>query len=126
MQESYNTKTNQKILPHPYLQLTSPQKHQAPTKKIHSQHQRGLRINCQTIMPNGYLTQQEFHCIQLICQGHTITKAANLLTLSPRTVEFYLNNVKKRYSIKKKSQLITLFNPLFAKSPFVKHEPDLT
>lgn len=53
-----------------------------------------------------YLTQREVDCIVRIIQGKTIVKIATELTLSPRTVEFYLRNVKSKLRCRTKAQLI--------------------
>jgi DNA-binding CsgD family transcriptional regulator len=39
-------------------------------------------------------------------QGHAIKEVAKIIDLSPRTVESYLNNVKLKIGITKKSELI--------------------
>jgi len=53
-----------------------------------------------------YLTQREVDCIVRIIQGKTIVKIATELALSPRTVEFYLRNVKSKLRCRTKAQLI--------------------
>lgn len=48
--------------------------------------------------PNGrsYLTVQELACLRLLCQGYAYKEVAQILKLSPRTVETYLNRMKQR------------------------------
>jgi len=53
-----------------------------------------------------YLTQREMDCIVLIVQGKTIVAIAAELALSPRTVEFYLHNIKSKLRCRTKAQLI--------------------
>ncbi len=67
------------------------------------------RICCHKIMPNTYLTQQEYRCLAHLIHGTTVKETAANLNLSPRTVEFYLNNIKQRFKLKKKRLLIELF-----------------
>ena len=68
-----------------------------------------LRIDCSLIQPGTYLTPQEYHCLKHILKKKTIADTARNLGLSPRTVEFYFNNIKKRFQAKKKKQVIALF-----------------
>lgn len=51
-------------------------------------------------LKNRYLTHQEFTCASHVIQGHSIKESAKLLNISPRTVEFYLNEVKQKLSAK--------------------------
>ena len=68
-----------------------------------------VRIDCSLIQPGTYLTYQEYHCLKHILAQKTIAETARLLGLSPRTVEFYFNNIKKRFNTKKKKHVIALF-----------------
>lgn len=54
-----------------------------------------------------YLTHQEGECMNLLLQGHTIVSAAKDLNLSPRTVEFYVKNMKLKLSCATKKELVT-------------------
>lgn len=53
-----------------------------------------------------YLTRREMDCILRVVQGKTIITIATELKLSPRTVEFYLKNVKSKLRCRTKAQLI--------------------
>lgn len=53
-----------------------------------------------------YLTQREAECVVQLMRGVTIAEAARVLNLSPRTVEFYLKNIKVKLKCRKKSELI--------------------
>jgi DNA-binding CsgD family transcriptional regulator len=55
-----------------------------------------------------YLTQREADCVLVLLQVKTIKKAAVHLNLSPRTVEFYLRNVRIKLGCKKKTELIRI------------------
>ena len=57
-----------------------------------------------------YLTQREAECMFFLLRGHTIKSTAARLLLSPRTVEFYLKNIKKKLNIKKKAQVLNLIS----------------
>ena len=71
------------------------------------------RIDCSRLMPGGYLTVQEARCIKHLLDGCTYRKMAVLMGLSVRTVEFYMNNIKKKFNIKKKSEVINFIKNAF-------------
>ena len=53
-----------------------------------------------------YLTYREAQCMLLFIRGKTVAKVAQQLALSPRTVEYYLNNIKDKVNCRTKSELI--------------------
>ena len=53
-----------------------------------------------------YFTRREAHCIFYILHGYTIARTALQLELSSRTVEFYLKNIKTKFNIATKAELI--------------------
>ncbi len=55
-----------------------------------------------------YLTRQEARCMVCFLRGATVSAAADILELSPRTVEYYVNNMKKRLGCNAKYELIQL------------------
>lgn len=55
-----------------------------------------------------YFTQREAECMVLLLQGKTVNRIADLLNLSPRTVEFYLKNMKTKLGCRTKFELIEL------------------
>lgn len=59
--------------------------------------------------PFAYLTVQETRCVEELMKGGTYADIAKKLSLSPRTVEFYINNIKAKFLCKKKKELICLF-----------------
>lgn len=63
-----------------------------------------------------YFTQREAETMQLLLQGHTLVSAAEQLNLSPRTIEYYLKNMKMKLSCKTKSDLLKKV----AQSDFIK------
>ena len=55
---------------------------------------------------DDYLTEREKECVDHLILGKTIKETAKLMNLSPRTVEFYLKNIRKRLDCQTKGQLI--------------------
>jgi DNA-binding CsgD family transcriptional regulator len=53
-----------------------------------------------------HLSRRELQCLQLSILGKSARKAGIVLGLSQRTVEGYLNNVKKKLAVKSKSEMI--------------------
>lgn len=56
--------------------------------------------------PGVYFSAREAQCALLFMQGKTILQTGKLLNLSPRTVEFYLNHMKRKLNCHLKSELI--------------------
>ena len=65
-------------------------------------------LNCDHVVPGAYLTPQETRCVKGLLAGGTIKEVAMDLGLSYRTVEFYVNNIKKKFGVKKKKLLLSL------------------
>ena len=61
------------------------------------------------------LTKRETECLYYIAQGRSFKEVAKVLMISPRTVEYYLNNIKDKTGTYKKSELIE-----FYKSNYIK------
>lgn len=56
---------------------------------------------------NGaYFTKREAECMIMLIKGKTINKVAVALSLSPRTIEFYLKNMKAKIGCRTKFELI--------------------
>ncbi|MBV8801706.1 MAG: helix-turn-helix transcriptional regulator [Gammaproteobacteria bacterium] len=53
-----------------------------------------------------YFSKQEVKCLRLLLTGKTIKLIAQHMSLSPRTVEFYIENIKRKLDVKTKSELI--------------------
>lgn len=68
-----------------------------------------------------YLTYREAQCMLLFIHGKTVIKAAQCLALSPRTVEYYLNNMKSKLKCRTKSELIELI----LQTQFLQHAATL-
>jgi DNA-binding NarL/FixJ family response regulator len=57
--------------------------------------------------PDVYLTEREAQCITGLLQHGTMKTIAKHLKLSPRTVEYYIQNVKSKLHCASKMQLLT-------------------
>lgn len=55
-----------------------------------------------------YLTQRESESIKAILAEKTIINAAQKLNLSPRTLEFYFDNVKRKLNCRKKKEVLEM------------------
>lgn len=55
-----------------------------------------------------YLTPREYDCLRVLREGKTIKEIARDMGLSPRTVEFYLKNLKVKFGCKSKTELLAL------------------
>jgi DNA-binding CsgD family transcriptional regulator len=55
------------------------------------------------------LSKREWECLSRFSQGKTYKEVARVLSLSPRTVEAYLNNIREKTQISLKSKLIDCF-----------------
>ncbi len=52
------------------------------------------------------ITQRELDVLQALFYSNTIKEAAQLVELSPRTVESYLNNIRYKLNLRRKSDII--------------------
>ncbi len=73
--------------------------------------QTGLITQQKNILPgfhidNIYFSKQEIKCLRLLIAGKTIKLIGQQLSLSPRTIEYYLDNIKQKLKVKTKSELI--------------------
>lgn len=66
---------------------------------------------------NVYLTRREAECMVLLLKGKTINSVATILKLSPRTVEYYIKNMKSKLGCKTKFELVDLVHA----SDFIKN-----
>ncbi len=55
---------------------------------------------------DAYFTKREAECMMLIMQGYTNTQVAQLLSLSSRTVEFYIKNMRRKTGCESKADLM--------------------
>ena len=55
--------------------------------------------------PGVYLTNREAHCALFLLLGHTSKDIASLMGISPRTVEYYVSQIKVKIQVKRKSEI---------------------
>jgi DNA-binding CsgD family transcriptional regulator len=65
-----------------------------------------LNINSYKLDDKVSLSKREFECLFYLVQGRTMKEIARFMNLSFRTIEFHLNNVKRKLNCNKKSQVI--------------------
>lgn len=58
------------------------------------------------------ITSREKECLSLVAQGYTMKNAARKLQISPRTVEQHLRNIKEKYGLNTKNQLVEIWHEL--------------
>lgn len=56
--------------------------------------------------PSVYFTQREYECMVGLLQGASVKEIAAALELSPRTVEYYIKNMKGKLGCATRAQLI--------------------
>ena len=76
-----------------------PKKPKKPKKNIKVRYHLGSNMKF-------YLTKREYECFKLIKTGLTMKQVGAKLELSPRTVEFYLQNIKQRLGLKSMKKVI--------------------
>ncbi len=59
--------------------------------------------------PDIYVTRRETDCLRLLQKKLTNKEISENLNISVRTVEFYMNNIKMKFQVSKRSQLMALF-----------------
>jgi DNA-binding CsgD family transcriptional regulator len=55
------------------------------------------------------LSKREAECLEGLALGKSMKEIGKLLDLSPRTIEFYLNNIKDKTGIRSKEEIIVNF-----------------
>ncbi|KTC72545.1 LuxR family transcriptional regulator [Legionella birminghamensis] len=66
-------------------------------------------INCINKKPLSInLTPREIDCLRLYMKGYTIKNIAKYLNLSSRSIEFYMVNIKNKFGVNKRSELLPL------------------
>jgi len=55
------------------------------------------------------LSKREWECLSFLSQGKTYKEIAKILSLSPRTIETYINSIKEKTGVSYKSKLIEYF-----------------
>ena len=77
-------------------------------KKTHALVKRNYYVGAR--YPDLYFTQREAECLFYLMRGLTIVATAKMLDLSPRTVEFYVKNMKIKIGVRTKNKLIEKLN----------------
>ena len=77
-----------------------------------SQVQLGVRQALRIEVGESYLTQREYQCVKALLQRRYYSEVATVLGLSTRTVEYYINNIKKKFHLLNKKALIQFFSEL--------------
>ena len=57
---------------------------------------------------DAYFTRREAECMVLLLKGKAINSVADILELSPRTVEYYIKNMKSKIGCRTKFELVDL------------------
>ncbi len=60
----------------------------------------------------AYLTTREIQCVKLLMKNKTMQAIGDSLGLSKRTIEFYMNNIRQRFSLNNRAQMIEYFKRL--------------
>lgn len=60
--------------------------------------------------PKLTISEREKDCLSLIACGYTMKTAAKQLNISPRTVEVHLRNIKEKFNVHTKDQLIEIWH----------------
>lgn len=55
--------------------------------------------------PEVYLTRRESECMMYVLKGNTISTMSTKLKLSPRTVEFYIKQIKSKLKCRTRTEL---------------------
>lgn len=61
-------------------------------------------------------SQRELQCLAHFCQGKTYKETARDMSISPRTVETYLNNILQKSSCNNKVEVVSKFSQYFVTS----------
>lgn len=56
------------------------------------------------------ISYREMQCAYHLFMGRTAKEIGNILKLSPRTIEIYINNLKLKLKFRKKSELIEILH----------------
>ena len=62
--------------------------------------------------PEVYLTQREFEISILLVQGRRYKSISEALSLSIRTIEFYIQNIKLKFHCENKKSLVSLLRKI--------------
>lgn len=84
------------------VSYTKARKNKLPEKRVLAVYKLGAKYG------DMYFTKREAECMVWLLRGKTINSVAAILELSPRTVEYYLKNMKTKVGCRTKFELIDL------------------
>ncbi len=93
------------ILPHQHYLAESLTKLATMGLLNFNQIRQSRELSGQTIA-SVHLSKRELECLKLTIRGYTAKSIAKTLHLSPWTIEEYLANIKRKYGVQSKSELI--------------------
>lgn len=64
------------------------------------------KVPVQGLLGDVLLSQREYECLSYANKSHSLKEIAQCMNLSPRTVETYLNNLKSKLGVEKRSELL--------------------
>ena len=67
-----------------------------------------LRVYLGKLRQGVYFTRRECQCMLLVLEGNTMKESGSKLRLSPRTIEYYVKNMKSKTKVRTRSELIHL------------------
>jgi len=65
-----------------------------------------LKKSSPNYIQNTYISTREYQCLKHLVRGKTMRQIGQILNLSTRTIESYIENVKLKLNVSSKSQLI--------------------
>lgn len=95
-----------------YKKLVGTERHEIIIKlnmRIHQLKKRNALKNKVSVVigqDNVVLTKKEFRCLSLTKLGHTSKSIGKILSLSPRTIETHLENIKIKFKCRTKLELV--------------------
>lgn len=67
-----------------------------------------LALFSELIKNRIYLSKREWECLEYLIRGYTMKTIAARMALSPRTIEFYILNLKQKFKANNKSDLLDI------------------
>lgn len=93
----------QPFVPHPsLLSMIGQEKNHCPSESLPTFHQTSSQKN------SFNLSTRELECLYCLLRGMHAKQIADRLTLSKRTIEFYIDNIKNKLGCQNKHELISL------------------
>jgi DNA-binding CsgD family transcriptional regulator len=67
------------------------------------------------IIDGVYIPKREMECLMYLTQGNTAKMTAQKLKISPRTVEYYIDNIKIKLNVHSKNELLNKVREFYTK-----------